>query len=313
MTEQANRIDWLERQLAQVRTFIDRDTSRLQQDPSDFAVELSLSSWKSHRDELQQELRTAKEALQREVVEMRLLGHRMDGSIPLRLLTKLSEKFNGTLAHAAYHLRYGQSPGKKGVPAELSDEIDLRLSGLAFGSTRLIFAGNMATDATGDSILEGALEQIFKVLAEPSPEQIRELVGSIGVKAARELSHLLEVLEKQQIGVELTWPAPDEKVYRWGGTLDAVRIAHHRLSAFTNIKPEAVTLDGRIAVLNESGAIILRSEDGCKIKVSYNKQQYSQVQQYTLGQQVTLKAMRYTTRDELTDKESSTYKLITDA
>lgn len=312
MTEQANRIDWLERQLAQVRHFIARDTQRLRESPGKFSIQLSLNSWKSHQEELQQELRQAKEALQHEVVEMRLLGRRMDGSIPLRLLVKVSDKFHNALAQAAYHLRYGKSPSK-GVPAELADEIDLRLSGLAFGSTRLIFAGNIAPDATGDSILEGALDQIFQVLASPSNEQIRELVSTIGVKAARELGSLLELLEKQQIGAELTWPAPDAKVHHWGGSLDAVRIAHQRLSTFTNIKPEVVSVSGVIAVLNDSGAITLRLEDGSKVKVSYNKQQYNHAQQYTLGQQVTLKAMCYTVRDELTGKESSTYKLITES
>lgn len=311
MTEQANRIDWLERQLAQVKTFIDRDSDLLKQHPDDFAVELSLGSWKSHQEELQQELRQAKSALLHEVVELRLLGRRMDGSIPLKLLSKLADKFNNAITHAAYHLRHGRAPNN-GIPDDLANEIDLRLSGLAFGSTRLVFAGNITPDTTGDSAMEGALEQIFDVLSTPSAEKIKELVTVIGVPATRSLSEMLGALERQDIGAELTWPAPNSKIYKWGGTLEDVRFAHKKLSTLEKIKPEPVTLSGTITQLKETGAIYIRGEDGKSLKISYNKQQYVVAQQYTLGMTVKFKAMRYLQRDPVTEKESSTYKLITE-
>jgi hypothetical protein len=310
MTEQANRIDWLEQQLAQVDEFISRDTKLLQESPGKFSIQLALSSWISHQEELQQELRQAKCAMQHEVVELRLLGMRMDGSIPLKLLSKLADKFNGALAHAAFHLRHGISPSR-GIPEDMSREIDLRLSGLSYGSTRLMFAGNIAPDTTGDSPMESALEQIFDVLSTPSPEKIRELVTVIGVPATRALSELLGTLEKQSIGAELTWPAPNAKLYHWGGSLDAVRMAHQKLSAFETIKPEIVTLSGVITDLKESGAVYIRS-DNSKYKISYNKQQYIHIQQYRLGMDVKFKTMKYLRREPLTDKEIATYKLITE-
>jgi len=310
MTEQANRIDWLERQLAQVDQFIDRDSKILQESPGRFSVQLALNSWKTHQEELQQELRQAKCALQHEVVELRLVGMRMDGSIPLRLLSKLADKFNGALAHAAFHLRHGISPSR-GIPEDMAREIDLRLSGLAFGSTRLMFAGNITPDTTGDSPMEGALEQIFDVLSAPSPEKIRELVTVIGVQATKSLSEMLGVLERQSIGAELTWPAPNSKVYKWGGSLEAVRAAHEKLSIFETLKPEVVTLFGTITDLKENGAIYIRS-DRAKHKISYNKQQYSKIQQYRLGMEVRLKTMKYVRIQPLTDRELATYKLITE-
>jgi hypothetical protein len=310
MNEQTNRIDWLERQLAQVDQFIDRDTRILQESPGRFSVQLTLNSWKTHQEELQQELRQAKCALQHEVVELRLLGMRMDGSIPLRLLSKLADKFNGALSHAAFHLRHGTSPAR-GIPEDMAREIDLRLSGLSFGSTRLMFAGNISPDTTGDSPMEGALEQIFDVLSTPSPEKIRELVTVIGVSATKALSEMLGALEKQSIGAELTWPAPNAKVYKWGGSLEAVRAAHERLSAFETIKPETVTLFGTITDLKENGAIYIRSERA-KHKISYNKQQYVHIQQYRLGMEVRLKTMKYVRLEPLTDREIATYKLITE-
>lgn len=310
MTEQANRIDWLERQLAQVSQFIERDEIALTKSPGKFSLELSLSSWRSQQEELQQELRQAKTALQCEVVQLRLTGVRMDGSIPLKLLSKLSDGFNRAIAYAAYHLRHGANP-KKGIPAALAKEIDLRLSDLAFGSTRLVFAGNVSPDTTGESIMEGALEQIFDVLQTPSNDRIRELVATIGVPATKALSDMLGVLEASNIGAELSWPAPNSKMYRWGGSLEAVRLAHKKLSAFETIKPEQVTLFGTISDLKESGSIYIRSGNS-KHKISYNRQQYQHIQQYRLGVAVTLKVMKYVRFEPMSDREIVTYKLVTE-
>jgi hypothetical protein len=310
MTEQANRIDWLERQLAQVNGFIARDREHLQAQPNKFSTKLSLDSWITHQEELRQELRQAKAALQFEVVELRLIGRRMDGSIPLRLLTKLSGKFNTILAHTAYHLRHGKGPKQKGLEP-LFDEMDMRLSGLTFGSTRLVFAGNIAPDLTGDSAMGGALEKIFSVLETQEQAQIRELVTVIGVPATKTLSELLGDLERQDIGAELTWPAPNAKLYKWGGSLADVRQAHERLSPLERIKPEEITLHGRVAQLKDTGAFYIREEGGGQVKISYNRQQYEHVQQYTLGMQVELNVMRYVERDPLSEQERATYKLVT--
>ena len=44
MTEQANRIDWLERQLAQVASLITEDEKRLAAEPNRFSLQVSLRS-----------------------------------------------------------------------------------------------------------------------------------------------------------------------------------------------------------------------------------------------------------------------------
>lgn len=312
MTEQVNRIDWLERQLAQVRTFIQQDRDRLKQNPDDFALELSVASWESQREELTSELRQEKAALLKEVVELRLFGQRMDGSIPLRLLAKISDRLSAALAHASYHLRYGRAP-RKAIPDDLYEEIDLRWSGLATGSTRLYFAGNIAPDITGQTPLEEALEQIFQVLSAPSEGRLRDLTGAIGVKAVRELDALLETLEKQEIGAELTWPSPRSEIYKWGGTLSHVKAAHKNLSAVTLLKPEATDISGVISVLNESGGITVKSAELGKIKVKYSRQQYEFVKGLSLGQQVVLRTMKYSKIDNVSGKELATYRLVTDS
>ncbi|PZQ37623.1 MAG: hypothetical protein DI560_20515 [Pseudomonas putida] len=310
MTEQANRIDWLERQLAQVASLITEDEKRLAAEPNRFSLQVSLRSWKAHQEDLRQELRQAKAALQNEVIQLRLSGRRMDGSIPLKLLSKVSYGVNRALSYAAYHLRHGRDPGR-GIPETLAQELDLRLSGLALGSTRLVFAGNVAPDMAGDSILEGALEQIFEVLKEPSEDRIRDLVETIGISATKALSDMLGELEAQELSAELLWPAPNAKVYRWGGSLEAVRLAHKKLSKHEIREPEPVSLFGEVADLKENGALYIRSGNS-KLKISYNRQQYHHIQKYTLGMPVSLKVLKHVRFEPLSDREIVTYKLVTE-
>lgn len=73
MTEQANRIDWLERQLAQVRELAAVDEQRVRSNGEDFAARLALNSWQNRIEDIQQELRQEKALLQHEVVQLRLV------------------------------------------------------------------------------------------------------------------------------------------------------------------------------------------------------------------------------------------------
>lgn len=56
MTQQANRGEWLERQLAEVAGFIERDTQRLAASPDNRSLQISLRSWQNHHEELSAEL-----------------------------------------------------------------------------------------------------------------------------------------------------------------------------------------------------------------------------------------------------------------
>ena len=58
MPSELNRIEWLERQLAQVNGFIARDREHLQAQPQKLTAQLSLDSWLTHQDELLKELAT---------------------------------------------------------------------------------------------------------------------------------------------------------------------------------------------------------------------------------------------------------------
>lgn len=55
-----SRVEWLQRQIAEVLIFIERDESVMSQTPGCFSARLSLESWKQHHKELSDELEDAR-------------------------------------------------------------------------------------------------------------------------------------------------------------------------------------------------------------------------------------------------------------
>lgn len=308
MTTAANRIAWLEQQIAQAKSVAEAGTAG---DNLSLSERIARSSWQTHIGELQQELRLAKEALSSELVELRLFGGQVNyGSVPLRLMAKVVDKLNNAVSSAAFFLRYGKDPAR-GVPDELADELDLRLSGLAPGSSRILVSGRIAPDTTGESILDDALHHVFRILDPESPEALREELAIIGAKAVREVAGLLECLEKEKIGAGLTWYSPAAKEYKWGGTLTDVQTSHSRLARIATLEPMQVNLQGEVSALSQSGAFHIRppGEDR-RIKVRYPKGLYQGVSQLHLGQQIEIAVTKFTHIDELSGEERASYTLV---
>lgn len=56
MDQYQKRLDWLERQLAEVAAFIERDTQLLSESPDSRSLQVALRSWQDHHKELSSEL-----------------------------------------------------------------------------------------------------------------------------------------------------------------------------------------------------------------------------------------------------------------
>jgi hypothetical protein len=310
MRETTNTIAWLEGKITQAHGFLERDRARLHEMPDDFAAQLSARSWETHVADLQQDLRQRKEALRRELVEIRLFGTQVDnGSIPLRLLGKIAQHVNALVGAAAYHIRYGVNPAR-GIDEGMANELDLRLSGLAFGSSRLLVSGNISPDTTGESLLDTSLQQVFNLINAETLEQMHELVPVIGTRAVKETDALLSALEGHYVGASMTWSAPNDREYQWGGTLQAVRTTRERLAQVSQRDPESVVLRGTVRALTDTGRIAIKVADEPRlVRVRYPSDLYTAVQQMTLGAFVELSAMKHSFVDELTGEQQSRYVL----
>ncbi|WP_290518027.1 hypothetical protein [Alcanivorax sp.] len=272
---------------------------------------LQLQSWDAHLNDLKQQLRQAKESLAHEVFELRLFSGAMNGSLPLKAFSKLAHHLNGAIANAAYFLRYGSAP-IRGVPEVIENELDLRFSGLSYGSTRLTLSGDVKPDITGESLLEISLEHIFSVLSAPSTEDLRTEVASIGIKAISELSSLMQALDSSGTGAELTWATRSKGVARWGGSLSEVQDTRRRLRPISSIKEETVSLSGTVSELKASGSIkVVPYGESNPITIRYNRQQQAFIEALHLNELIKLKVTKSGSRDELTGEDKYKYRLVT--
>lgn len=312
MSDHSSTIEALKQQLDEAEQFLEESRAKHAENPNSFTNQATLNSWSAHVEELKDQIREAKEELGKEVFLLRLFSGQMNGSIPLRLLVKMTQSLNGALEQGAYFLRYGQSP-TRGVPQSMAEELDLRFSDLSYGSSRITFSGKISPDTAGDSLLEMTLSHIFDALAQDSEEHVQDLVATIGVRSIKELLSFLKNFESEEVGAELAWPSPEGRYYRWGGTLTEVKAAKARLQKLSDIKPEKITVTGQVFELKVTGSFkIIPYDEDIPIKISYQKDQQRFVDSLHLHQEITVRLMKFGRKDEVSGEERYAYRLVTE-
>lgn len=300
----------LEEKIKTVSAFCTEEEQKIK-DNNDFVARLSLQSWKSHLEDLQQQLRLAREEQAYEVFELRLFSTWMEGSIPLKTFSKISAHLHSAISHASYFIRFGGSPAHR-VPSSIEREIDLRLSAIGYGSTRLVMSGDLTPNLEGESLLNSSLQHIFLALNAQDVDALKGEVSAIGIRAISELSDFLGVLESSKIGAELTWPTRMNENIRWGGGLTDVRTTRKRLSPISDIEEEVVAIDGHVYELKVTGSIkVLPLGESKPVKVDYGSQQQSFIDRLHLNERVTISATKSGFKDELSGQERYQFRLRT--
>lgn len=298
----------LERQLKEARSLLSADQARAKEAPENPLMRIMAASFQRHVEDLEHQLYLAKAERSKEVFELRLHGNHLGfGSVPLRLLAQIAAPMNAAIEAAAWKLRYGQDPHHIGdFFAEL---LDVRLASLAAGSSRLIFTGNIAPDAVGDSLLEGTLKELFSVL-NASAETFYEHVHTVGYRSARNLTALMKVLEQENVSAELSWATPESTTLRWHGSTCEIRRIHGLLYRLQEPKIAIVHKTGTVRLLSETGRIEIAGEGGRKYKICYPKNLYADVCQLKLGDEFTFVLEESSHFDETRQETISHYTLI---
>jgi hypothetical protein len=309
-----NSINFLKSKIEEVSQFIDLDEKKLAEDSSNFSLSLELSSMKQHKEHLQTELRKELEFRNKEVFELRLISSLVNsGSIPLRLLGDICDPIHKAFNHAAFFVRNKVNSVNK-LPFDLVYENDLRLSGIQHGSCRLQITGNVSTDLAGDNQLSDAYYSIFKILESESDGgkiSFKEVAPTIGTTAVKHLDRLFETLEKEGVAAEFTWDSPDGKFYRWGGSLEDVRLARLKLNRVSTSEPVSVEISGMVVKLAKSGSIQVEEiETKQKVVVLFGKDLIKKVNTLTLNTYVKLEVDKITSLDEVTGVEKNQFHLL---
>lgn len=289
-----SRIKHLEENILRVKRFVEEDEKRLTIEPDDVFLHISYQSNKYDLEQLYYKLIAEKNKRSVEVLDLRLRGADLNfGSIPLKLLSKISDFFSSAILASSNKFFYGRDRAR--FSKELQDVIDLRLSGMALGSTRLVVTGKSAPDMFGFSVLEEVLNNFFIVLhaygnGEPTNlSEAEEGLFNFGQRGVKSLLDFTGILIRDNIEIDLTWDDPSNIIRIWKG--DTVRLSkmHAALSSARIEAPKTVDVVGTIKLLSESGRILLNTIDTKTISVKFSPSQYIDVQELTLGRLVSIK------------------------
>ena len=276
-----------------------------------FANRLALESMQSHVDDLRQQLSLLDNRPIIELVELRLKAPKFaDGSIPLRLLAKLAEDFRQMLGYAAMRLTRGGADRKR-VPEEVYDELDLRLSAVLPGSSRLVLTTSSNRDLLGDGLAKGAIERFFRVLQTggTGPEFL-EAVTDLGPSSAKRLRDILHQVQSSNAQLDLSWRYSGETVKQWHGDDNAISAVTHALDVTEINARQEVTFSGIVELLSKRERIHLRTDEGRAIKILFPVRLLPRVAELHLDQHVRLHCSVTETLNPYTGETATFYELL---
>ena len=272
----------LELELTRARGMLDEDETALAQSSTPDVDRIFLGAAKKVCSDLEQRLHLAKAERAHELVRLRLHGVRLtNGTIPLRLLTKILGPFNGALERAAWRV-WDVAGDAKRVSDDFVHQVDLRLAATLTGSTELVLLGNTAPDLSGVSALETALRDLFDLLASDSGA-FADRVHAMGIQAAKSLSEFLNALEREHVAADMEWCAPD-RVLKWRGTPAEITRTRTLLEEIGEPEVEKFCALCTVNVLSIRNRIeVQQSDTGKRLRLGYHRSLAEEVHQLRLG------------------------------
>ncbi len=205
--------------------------------------------------ELTAELVHEKKKRELEIVEIRLKGKgARAGKLSLDLFGVLSKTFADCLIEASRQAQYGNRSGSK-LLSLTRQTIDLRLDGLAPGSTRVFITGKSNPDLFGNSIIEKALTNTFDLLASKDGDTLIDKSSHLGAQAIKKLNDFFGVVSKAELELDLKWEAPTQKVFVWEGVKDQILALSNSLSNLKIHDPHEIEFSGILITQSLKGFV----------------------------------------------------------
>ena len=245
---------------------------------------------------------------QGDLFEVRLIGPSADrGSMQVHKVFKLLEPMTQGLPLAAHRLRYGQEAIKGRVNADVRGELDLRLSGVAYGSTRLMLTGNSHADTTGTRLLPSALTQLFRVLAADE-EDFYDAIHAVGAQAARRFSEALKAVQQEELACEVRWHH-DEEPLTWEGSPHNLGRVIKLLDTLGEPDTFQQTLTGDVNVLRSRGYFTLE-QAGVRYRVAFSTKQLPEIQTLTIGKPASVVVETTKYFDRLAERDVEKHRFL---
>lgn len=256
----------------------DQTEARAKESSDDFFLQLAAKNQRDAARDAERDALLAEVEEAGELIDLRFLGPRATGSIPLDWFIKAIEPLSKSWKLAAHRLRHG-TDAVRTVGSEISSALNLKLAGLAYGSTRIFVTGNALPDLTGESLLQATLTQTFQLL-NSKQDDFYEAVDAVGGKAAHQMSEFMKVLDEGGYAAEFTWLSP-RGLKQWEGRPDEITRIRVLLDTIREPERYEETIIGRVAGITDTGRLELRTDDG-KVSIRFPLKLTEQVQRLTI-------------------------------
>lgn len=260
-------------------TFAKETRERAGAAPDDFFLQLAAKSQEDAAHAVTRKLALEEAEEIGELVDVRLIGPRADGSISLDWFVAAMGPLSKAWKLAAHRLRYGHDAAR-GIGSDVVSALNLKLAGLAYGSTRIFLTGNAMPDLTGESLLQATLTQTFRLL-NSAQEDFYDAVDAMGGKSAHQLNEFMKALDDAGLAAQFTWQSPKGRQF-WEGRPDEITRIRSLLDTLREPERYEETLEGRVAGITDTGRLDLRTDDG-KVSIRFPLKLTGQVQRLTIS------------------------------
>jgi hypothetical protein len=246
--------------------------------PNDFFLQIAAKNQSQFAQSVKHRLAIEEAEEAGELVDLRVIGPRANGSISLDWFIAAMEPLSKAWKLAAHRLRYGNE-AERGVGQDVVSALNLKLAGLGYGSTRIFVTGNALPDLTGESLLQATLTQTFRLL-NSHQDDFYDAVDAIGGKSAHQLSEFMRVLDGAGLAAQFTWQSPRGRQF-WEGSPDEITRIRSLLDTIREPEKYEEVLVGSVASITDTGRLDIRTDDG-KISIRFPLRLTDQVQRLTI-------------------------------
>ncbi|MGQ5267701.1 hypothetical protein [Xanthomonas arboricola] len=289
-----------------LRRFAEETAKRAAENPNDFFLQIAAKSqWgaaeAAHHDLLIEDAHEAGE-----LVDLRLIGPRANGSISLDWFLKAMPPLSRSWKLAACRLRYGHDSTRQ-IGEDITNALNLKLAGIGYGSTRIYVTGNSAPDLTGESLLQATLSQVFSLL-NSDMDEFYEAVDAVGGRSAHQLGDFMKELDNGGLAAQFTWQSPRGRLI-WDGRPNEITRIRALLDTIREPERYEEFVTGRVAGITDTGKLELRTDDG-KVLIRFPLNLTDIVQQLTITSLATVRVSTARYWDTVQKKDTFKRQLL---
>jgi hypothetical protein len=270
--------EWITEQIDAFQSVLSEDEQRLRADPENPFIQATIANRKEAINDFAKQLKMVEAEQASEILELRFIGPLADnGSLPLEVFLKVAAPLVRAWKTAAHRLKYGRETSK--ASKEIKDELNLRLAGLAYGSTRIILSGNGTPDLAGENLLQATLTQTFRLLNSDS-DSFYDALDAVGVYSARNLSEAVKEIRNAGLSADFVWHSL-EGMRSWEGRTGELDRITGLIEMVSEPEIYEEVLIGEIAGILDTGRLQIRTPEG-KITVRFPLSEVHKVQELAI-------------------------------